>query len=185
FLVELDRAIPPNAVVVDCGCGTGQVAAFLALAAPRRTVIGADACRASLALASGFRQRARIENLHHIRTDLFALPLLEGAFDVVICRGVVHHTPDPDRATAEVARRVAPGGHLVLGFYENIARGFHRARRVLARARGRPIAWLDPVLRRADLDPEKKEVWIADQYHHPLEHSLAFPAVLAALERQG
>lgn len=185
FLVALDRAIAPDAVVLDCGSGTAQLATFLALAAPRRTVVAVDGCRASLAAAARFRARAGIDNLRLVRGDLFALPLLPAAFDTVICRGVVHHTPDPVRATSEVARRVAPGGHLILGFYENIARGFHRARRVLAGVTGRPIRILDPVLRRADLDPEKKEVWIADQYEHPLEHMLPFPAVLGWLEKQG
>ena len=37
---------------------------------------------------------------------------------------------------------------------------------------------LDPVLRRRDLDEEKKRTWIEDQYRHPLEHILAFPSVL-------
>jgi SAM-dependent methyltransferase len=186
FLVSLDRSIPPDAAVLDCGAGTSQLATFLALAAPRRTVVAVDGCRASLAAAAGFRARAKIDNLRLVRGDLFALPVLPSAFDVVICRGVVHHTPDPVRATNEVARRVAPGGFIVLGFYENVARGFHRARRVLARATGgRPIRFLDPVLRRADLDPEKKEVWIADQYEHPLELMLPFPEVWHWLESQG
>jgi hypothetical protein len=41
------------------------------------------------------------------------------------------------------------------------------------------------VLRRSDLDPEKKEVWIADQYEHPLELMLPFPEVWRWLEDQG
>src|SRR5690349_4804606 len=108
FLAELDAAIPPDARLLDCGCGTGQLAAFLALAGPRRDVHGVDGCNVSLAEAQRFRARERIENLTLARGDLFALPFRERAFDVVVCRGVVHHTPDPERATREVARRVAP-----------------------------------------------------------------------------
>mgnify|MGYP001298854300 CR=1 FL=1 len=89
FLVELDRAIAPDATVLDCGCGTGQLAAFLALAAPRRRVVGVDACPASLAAAAAFKERARIAGLSHYLCDLFRLPLAAGAFDVVISRGVV------------------------------------------------------------------------------------------------
>jgi hypothetical protein len=44
---------------------------------------------------------------------------------------------------------------------------------------------LDPVLRRSDIDPERKRIWIDDQYHHPLEHLLPLPRVLAHLERLG
>src|SRR5690606_5303962 len=36
FLASLDAALPANATVLDCGAGTAQLAAFLALAAPRR-----------------------------------------------------------------------------------------------------------------------------------------------------
>jgi len=185
FLAELDAAISPRARVLDCGCGTAQLAMFLALAGPRREVFGVDGCTASLAEAERFKRRERIDNLTLARGDLFALPLKEDFFDVVICRGVVHHTPDPERATIEVARRVAPGGVLLLGIYESIARIPHRMRRGLARARGKPLAILDPVLRRRDLDALKKSTWIADQYLHPLEHILPFPRMLELLESQG
>lgn len=185
FLVSLDQAIGPQMTVVDCGCGTGQLAAFLALSGPRRRVIGVDGCRESLACADGFRQKARIANLQLVRGDLFDLPLAEGQFGVVISRGVVHHTPDPDRAIECVARRVAPGGFLLLGFYETMGRFLHCARRSLGRLAGRQIRFLDPVLRRTDLDEEKKRIWIADQYLHPLEHILPTPHVVALLERLG
>lgn len=185
FLAQLDASIAPDARVLDCGCGTGQLSAFLALAGPRRDVLGLDGCTASLAEAECFRQRERVENWTLARGDLFALPLRERSFDVVVCRGVVHHTPEPERATLEVARRVADGGLLLLGFYERVARIPHRMRRGLGRLRGRPFAWLDPVLRRRDLDAHKKQTWIADQYLHPLEHLLAFPRMLALLEAQG
>ncbi|MFN0008815.1 MAG: class I SAM-dependent methyltransferase [Planctomycetota bacterium] len=185
FLRALDAGIPARARVLDCGAGTGQLSAFLALAAPGRTVIAVDACRASLAEAGRFRARASIPNLHLLRADLFALPLREKAFDVVVSRGVVHHTPDVERAIACVAQHVAPGGFLVLGFYETAARGLHRARRAAGRAVGGPIRWLDPILRRGDLDEEKKKTWIEDQYRHPLERILPLPWVLRLLRARG
>ena len=185
FLVELDRAIAPDAAVLDCGCGTGQLAAFLALAAPRRRVVGVDACPASLGAAAAFKERAKIGGLAHYLGDLFRLPLAPGAFDVVVSRGVVHHTPDPAGAIRAVARHVAQGGVIVLGFYENVARLPHRVRRGLASVSGDPLRALDPVLRRADLSEEKKQIWIEDQYRHPLERMLALPWVVAELEACG
>ena len=185
FLVGLDAAIGPEATVVDCGCGTGQLAAFLALSGPRRRVIGVDGCKESLLNADWFRQKAHIANLQLVRGDLFDLPLSEGQFKVVISRGVVHHTPDPDRAIECVARRVAPGGILLLGFYETMGRFLHCSRRALGKVVGRQVRFLDPVLRRSDLDEDKKRIWIADQYLHPLEHILPTPHVVDLLERQG
>jgi SAM-dependent methyltransferase len=185
FLAALDAAIPADANVADCGCGTGQLAAFLALSAPRRRVVAVDGCKQSLLCADGFRVQARIENLELVRGDLFDLPLEKARFEVVISRGVVHHTPEPERAIECVAARVAPGGILLLGFYETMGRALHCARRSLGRLAGREIRWLDPVLRRRDLDEEKKRIWIADQYRHPLERILPLPAVVARLERLG
>jgi SAM-dependent methyltransferase len=185
FLDRLDAAIPAAARVLDCGCGTAQLAAFLALAGPRRSVFGVDGCRASLELGEEFRARTGIDNLQLVRGDLFDLRLAEGRFDVVICRGVIHHTPDPDRALQRVARTVAPGGVLLVGFYETRGRLFHRVRRGLARMWGRPIARLDPILRRRDVDAEKKRIWIEDQYRHPLEHILPLPRVVRVLDGLG
>ncbi len=185
FLRELDASIDPEARVIDFGCGTAQLAAFLALAGPRRTVYGVDGCKASLGCAEEFRARTGTDNLQLVRADLFDLPVPEESFQVVISRGVVHHTPDPDLATANVAKRVAPGGILVLGFYETMGRAFHCARRRLGALVGRPIRVLDPILRRRDVDAEKKRIWIDDQYYHPLEHILPLPHVLDVLEGLG
>jgi SAM-dependent methyltransferase len=185
FVTSLDAAIPTDAQVLECGCGTAQLSAFLAISGPGRTVIGVDGCRVSLEHADQFRQRAGIDNLQLVRGDLFELPVPEGAFQVVISRGVVHHTPDPDEATRQVARRVAPGGVLVLGFYETWARAVHCTRRVLGSLRREPFRALDPILRKRDLDEEKKRIWIEDQYHHPLERILPMPHVLKVLESEG
>jgi SAM-dependent methyltransferase len=185
FLVSLDAAIAPEATVVDCGCGTGQLASFLALSGPRRRVIAVDGCRESLLNADWFRGQARIANLQLVRGDLFDLPLERGKFEVVISRGVVHHTPDPDRAIDCVAQLVAPGGILLLGFYETMGRFLHCSRRALGRVLGRQVRFLDPVLRRRDLDEDKKRIWIADQYLHPLEHILPMPHVVELLEARG
>lgn len=185
FLRALDEAIPSDGPVVDCGCGTAQLASFLALAGPRRTVIGVDGCRESLTHANEFRERAKIRNLQLVRGDLFDLPLERDKFPVVISRGVVHHTPDPPRAIAEVAARVEPGGVLLMGFYETMGRLFHCTRRKLSKVRGKPIRWMDPILRRRDLDEEKKRIWIMDQYEHPLEHILPMPGVMDQLRDLG
>ncbi len=185
FLRALDESLPPDGEVIDLGCGTGQTAMFLALAAPRRRVLGVDGCRVSLRMAAAFRQRENVGNLHLLRADLFDLPLEKERYPAVICRGVVHHTPDPARAIQEVAARVRPGGVLLLGFYETWARAFHRTRRGISKITRRPVTVLDPILRRTDITQEKKRIWIDDQYKHPLEKILPLPWVLRQLEGCG
>ncbi|KAA3609451.1 MAG: class I SAM-dependent methyltransferase [Planctomycetota bacterium] len=185
FMVALNEAIPADATIADCGCGTGQIPNYLALAGPRRHVVGVDACRASLREAEGFRHKAAIDNLRFVRGDLFAMPYLEGAFDVVMSRGVVHHTPEPWKAIQSVAKVVKPGGFLVLSFYESAGRFWHRCRQFMQRHGRSSWRRLDPILRRGDLDDEKKRTWIEDQYHHPLEHCLPFPRVVKEVEALG
>ena len=185
FLDSIDRAIPPDARVLEVGCGTAQLSNFLAIAGPRRQVVGVDGCRESLRCADGFRSRAEVTNLQLVRADLFDLPVPAESFDFVVSRGVVHHTADPDLAIRCVAERVAPDGVLMLGYYEMPARLFHCARRVVHRVLGRPVRFLDPILRRRDVDEEKKRIWIEDQYNHPLEHILPTPRVLRVVKEMG
>lgn len=185
FLAALDDLIPQDATVLDLGCGTGQLTAFLALAAPRRTLLGADLGRASLREAEGFRRRSCIANVRFVRIDLFAPVLEPRAFDVVVCRGVVHHTADPDAAIEVAADHVAPGGLFVLGFYETFARAWHRTRRALFSGSRAMLRGLDPILRARDLDPAKERAWIEDQYAHPVEVSLALPRVVARVRGLG
>lgn len=188
FLRALDEAVPADGRFLSVGCGTAQVPAFLALAGPRRKVVGVDGCAASLGVADGFASRVGIPNLQLVRGDLFDLPLEPESYDVVSCRGVVHHTPEPWRATDCVARCVAPGGILLLGYYETMGRAWHGVRQWIANRRGKPakpVWFMDSVLRRRDLDAEKKRIWIEDQYRHPLERWMATPRVLSHLGKQG
>ena len=102
------------------------------------------------------------------RSDLRAPGLADGAFDVVLALGVLHHTPDPRAAFRAVARLVRPGGAVVVTLYHALARLPHRLRRLFARVTGRVV--LDPVLRDRAAEPARREAWLRDQYLHPEEH---------------
>ena len=168
FVRLLDEAIPLDARIVEIGCGTGQMS--LCLAQGNRRVIGADLTRPSLKLAADAADRFGIERLLFVETDLRRPGLRQGAFDVVYCSGVLHHTPDPRASFAAVAKLLKPGGVMVLGLYHAIARLPHRFRRAIARMTGfRMIPW-DPVLRARMNEPERRQAWLRDQYQHPEEH---------------
>lgn len=55
------------------------------------------------------------------------IPLADNVADLVVCSGVIHHTPDPLRCALELARIVKPGGYLLLGIYnwENLYRSLY------------------------------------------------------------
>jgi len=168
FARLLDEAIPAGARVLDLGCGTGQMTLYLAR--PDRLVVGADLTRASLALGAAAARRFGVARAAFIETDLGRPALRAASFDVVLCTGVLHHTPDPRAAFAEVARLVRPGGVVVVGLYNAVARLPHRLRRLVARATGFRFVPFDPVLRGRRAEPARREAWLRDQYRHPEEH---------------
>jgi SAM-dependent methyltransferase len=168
FAQKLDAAIPPDARIVEVGCGTGQVSLFLARG--ERQVIGADLTRASLRLAADAARRFGIEGVSFVETDLTRPALRDGAFDVVYCSGVLHHTPDPRASFARIARLARPGGMIVLGLYNSVARLPLRMRRVVARITGERWIPFDPILRDRAAEPDRRAAWLRDQYRHPEEH---------------
>ena len=167
FVRLLDRSIPGDAQIVDLGCGTGQMALYLAKA--DRRVVGADLTPASLALANAAAKRFGLR-VHFVETDLRSAGLRSGAFDVVLSSGVLHHTPDPRAAFASIVPLARPGGIIVLGVYNAFARIPLRLRRALARASGFRFIPGDPVLRDRQAEPARGEAWLRDQYLHPEEH---------------
>jgi len=120
--------------------GCGTGQMCLYLASADRMVVGADLTRASLAL------------------------------DVVYSSGVVHHTRDPRGSVGKLLELARPGGVIVLGVYNAIARIPARLRRAAARLSGYRVVPFDPILRDRSHDPERREAWIRDQYQHPEEH---------------
>ncbi len=71
--------------------------------------------------------------------NLLSMPFEPGQFDLVICRGVVHHTPDPEKSFECVAEQVSADGTLYLaGCYEPGTRGMLEVRRIL------PGSWRYP-----------------------------------------
>lgn len=168
FARLLDRAIPPDASVVDVGCGTGQMSLYLARA--NRVVIGADLTRPSLQLATAAAQRFGLDRVQFIETDLQRPGLRAGSFDVVYSSGVLHHTRNPRASFARIAKLAKPGGMIVLGLYNAYARIPLRMRRLVARLTKNRWIPFDPVLRDRNNEPERRQAWIRDQYQHPEEH---------------
>jgi SAM-dependent methyltransferase len=168
FARLLDDSIPGDARIVEIGCGTGQTSLYLARA--DRIVVALDLSREALRLGAAAAARYGVERVAFVEADLTRLPLKEGAFDLVYCSGVLHHTPDPRAAFARVATAVRPGGVIVIGLYNRIARLPLRARRAVARLTGNRFVPFDPVLRDRECEPERREAWLRDQYAHPEEH---------------
>jgi len=173
FVRLLDEQLPRPAKVLEAGCGTGQLSNYLGMGWGR-TVIGADLCLNSLRLAKGFRDRCSIANAQFVQMNLFRPPFADGSFDLVVCNGVLHHTSDPKGGFLSLARKVKPGGHVIIGLYNWLGRLPTLWRRSLIETFGERWASLDPRLRGSRLNSGRWAAWYMDQYRHPHEsrHSI-------------
>jgi ubiquinone/menaquinone biosynthesis C-methylase UbiE/DNA-binding transcriptional ArsR family regulator len=109
-LAAMAALADPAWVVGDLGCGTGQVTAALAPFVAR--VIAVDGSAAMLQAAK--KRLHGIDNVDLRRGELEALPIDDSRLDVAMLTLVLHHLPEPERALAEIARVVKPGGRAIV-----------------------------------------------------------------------
>jgi len=110
--------------VLEIGVGVGSD--FIRFVRAGAHATGVDLTEHSVALV---RRRLELEGLSADlqRADAERLPFPDGSFDVVYSWGVLHHTPDSDRAIAEAQRVLKPGGRLCVMLYARhswVAYGF-------------------------------------------------------------
>lgn len=99
--------------VLDIGTGTGHTA--LAFALHVREVVGLDLTEEMLREARKLAQERNVDNVTFHAADVHRLPgELGESFDLVTCRRAAHHFSDIDRALAEMARTLRPGGMLLI-----------------------------------------------------------------------
>jgi SAM-dependent methyltransferase len=96
----LDLAgLAPQMRVLDAGCGNG---AYLGALARRQVRVAG--CDLSLGMLRPVAHPALLN------ADVAALPVRDGAFDVVLAVHMLYHVPDRATAVRELRRVLAPGG---------------------------------------------------------------------------
>lgn len=106
LVAELPRL--PHPCCLDLACGTGDLSRLLAARYPRGRIIGLDLTREMLALAIA---RGGPACLSYLQGDMHALPLATASCDLVTGGYALRNAPDLERAVAEIARVLRPGGH--------------------------------------------------------------------------
>lgn len=102
------RGVGPGWRCLEVGAGAGSMARWLCdRVGPTGHVLATDI---SLKLLNGLD----LPNLEVRRHDVVSEDLPAGAFDLVHCRLVLEHLPERDRALANMAGALAPGGWLVV-----------------------------------------------------------------------
>lgn len=102
--------LPPNWIVADLGCGTGDMAARLAPLA--HTVHLVDMSKPMLAAAR--KRLASHKNIRFHHGDLTHIPLDDASVDAAVISLVLHHVAHPSSAIREAARLLKPGGRLLV-----------------------------------------------------------------------
>lgn len=105
-LARLD-GIPPDATVLDVGCGTGRVTEALTALVPRGNVLAIDACADMVALARRrLGDRARVWCQDVLDLDL------DKPVDAILSTATLHWVTDHDRLWTRLAEALRPGGAL-------------------------------------------------------------------------
>jgi demethylmenaquinone methyltransferase / 2-methoxy-6-polyprenyl-1,4-benzoquinol methylase len=110
-------SLPPDAQVLDCATGTGDLALEWARAlGPSGQVLGVDFCAPMLSEARRKVPSGRVWPVF-LQADALALPFGEGVFDGASMAFGIRNVDDPLTCLRELARVVRPGGQvLVLEF---------------------------------------------------------------------
>jgi SAM-dependent methyltransferase len=111
--VLLDAGLQRGMRVADLGCGVGMVTALLAdLVGPEGHAVGIDASGAQVAEARG-RLNGNGTNTRFLEASATDTGLPRESFDLVYCRFLLIHLPEPEAALREMCALLRPGGILV------------------------------------------------------------------------
>lgn len=112
------RMLPQSPVqdALDVGCGPGFWTVEMLRTGKIKNMTSCDLTAAGVDLC---KKRLEIYGLTAdvVQANAEELPFPDNAFDFVASTGVIHHTPNTEKALAEIARVLRPGGTAVISVY--------------------------------------------------------------------
>ncbi|PIW30995.1 MAG: hypothetical protein COW30_00825 [Rhodospirillales bacterium CG15_BIG_FIL_POST_REV_8_21_14_020_66_15] len=129
-------------VILEAGSGSGRFTESLLRTGA--TVVSFDY---SDAVEANRDSNGADPNLLLVQADIYAMPFPRGAFDRVLCYGVLQHTPDPEAAFKALVPHLRPGGQLATDIYLKSLTYYWLNTRY----------WVRPLTR--DMDPERLYRW--------------------------
>jgi SAM-dependent methyltransferase len=98
-------------LVLDVGCGMGRFAEVATRWGAR--VVGIDLSAAAEVAAKNLADREFVA----LQADVFSLPFAPESFDCIYSMGVLHHTPDCEKAVKVLPQYLKPGGMFAVWLY--------------------------------------------------------------------
>lgn len=97
---------------LEVGCGAGRFTELM---------LKAGACTFAVdlsnAVEANYQNCSSFKHYYVAQADVRELPIQPEQFDIVVCIGVVQHTPDPDDTMQALCAHVKPGGLLLMDHY--------------------------------------------------------------------
>jgi ArsR family transcriptional regulator len=121
------QLIPPL-TIADLGAGEGDFSLLLAERAQK--VIAVDSSAKMIEVGQAQALRCGLKNVEFRLGDMEAVPIEDGAVDLVFFSQSLHHAVHPERAIRESWRILAPGGRIVI--LDLLKHRFEEAREVYA-----------------------------------------------------
>jgi 2-polyprenyl-3-methyl-5-hydroxy-6-metoxy-1,4-benzoquinol methylase len=109
-------------LVLEAGCGAGRFTEILLKHGA--TLVSSDLSSAVEVNAENFP----ISDKHQvIQADINDMPYADESFDVVICIGVIQHTPDTEKTIEDLYKLVKKGGTLIIDHYTYTKSNYFRS----------------------------------------------------------
>jgi 2-polyprenyl-3-methyl-5-hydroxy-6-metoxy-1,4-benzoquinol methylase len=97
---------------LEAGCGAGRFTEILLQSGAK--VFAADI---SSAVDANYQNCSKYSDYFVIQADIVNLPVSTDQFDIVICIGVIQHTPDPEKTISALCSYLKPKGLLFIDHY--------------------------------------------------------------------
>ena len=111
-LAEVLLRLMPEMIIADLGAGEGTFSQLLALRA--KEVIAVDNSPKMVEFGTQLARKHKLKNLKFRMGDLESLPVADNEVDLAFFSQSLHHAQHPEKAVAEAARILKPGGRIAI-----------------------------------------------------------------------
>jgi ubiquinone/menaquinone biosynthesis C-methylase UbiE len=113
-LLHHDTIYPPQAKVLEAGCGIGAQTVILAKNNPDAKIISIDISSESLEKARENTEKIGIKNVKFLQANIFYLPFEDNSFDHIFVCFVLEHLQNPKEALKSLKKTLKPGGTITV-----------------------------------------------------------------------